>query len=137
MSSLRSESLKGFVTRSGARIIKGDVKLRVASLPPPRGLSAYPVAISTEPQAPTILLNQIVTARTLLNACLDVVDATGWSGDSKDPNFISGQMRLLDVNLSEAKAALKGGNALQIPWYKNEIDEAVRPHSITGLLVNN
>jgi Rogdi leucine zipper containing protein len=125
MSSLRSESLKGFVTRSGARIVKGDIKLRLASLHPPKNMTAYPVAISTEPQAPTILLNQLVSARTLMNACLDVVDITTWAGDAKDPNYIAGQLRLLDVNLQEAKSALKGGNALQLPWYKNEMDETV------------
>jgi len=29
------------------------------------------------------------------------------------------------MNLQEAKAALKGGTDLQIPWYKNELDETV------------
>jgi Rogdi leucine zipper containing protein len=125
MSSLRSESLKGFVTRDGARIIKGDIKLRLSSLLPPKGMASYPVIVSSEPQAPTIVLNQLTTARTLINACLDVVDATSWAGNPKDAGFIAGQMRLLDVNLQEAKAAIKGGTALQLPWYKSASDEAV------------
>jgi len=53
------------------------------------------------------------------------VDASTWAGDPKNPDFIAGQMRLLDMNLQEAKAALKGGTDLQIPWYKNELDETV------------
>jgi hypothetical protein len=72
-----------------------------------------------------VLLNQIISARTLINACLDVVDVTTWAGDPRDPNFIAGQLRLLDVNFQEARSALKGGNATQLPWYKNEIDETV------------
>lgn len=125
MSSYRSESLKGFVTRDGARIIKGDIKLKLSTLPPPKGMISYPVTVSTEPQAGTIVLNQLTTARTLINACLDVVDITNWAGDKKDANFISGQMRLLDVNLQEAKAAIKGGTSLQIPWYRSMDDESV------------
>jgi hypothetical protein len=125
MSSHRSESLKGFVTRDGARIIKGDIKLRLPTLPPPKGMNSYPVVVSSEPQAPTIVLSQLTAARTLLNACLDVVDVTSWAGNPNDANFIAGQLRLLDVNLQEAKAALKGGTGLQLPWYKNPMDDAV------------
>jgi Rogdi leucine zipper containing protein len=125
VSSHRSENLKGFVTRDGARVVKGDIKLRLPALPPPRGMHNYPVVISTEPQAPTIVLHQLTTARTLINACLDVVDVTSWAGNPNDANFIAGQLRLLDVNLQEAKAALKGGTALQLPWYKSPLDDVV------------
>ena len=76
LSSLRSENLKGYITRVGTRIVKGDIQLRLPSLPPPRGQTAYKVSISSQPTAPTIALEQLATARTLINACLDVVDAT-------------------------------------------------------------
>lgn len=81
--------------------------------------------VSTEPQAPTIVLNQLTAARTFLNACLDVVDASTWAGEPSNADFIAGQMRLLDMNLQQAKAALRGGTELQIPWYKNELDHKV------------
>ena len=113
------------MTRVGTRIVKGDVKLRLASLPPPRGMTSFPIAISSEPQAPSLVLGQLTAARTVINACLDVVDASTWAGDAKNPSFIAGQMRLLDMNLQEAKNALKGGNELNIPWYKNPTDEDV------------
>jgi hypothetical protein len=73
------------------------------------------------------VLEQLTAARTLINACLDVVDASTWAGDAKDPQFISGQMRLLDVNIHEAKAALKGGPDYQAaPWWTSPTDENVR-----------
>jgi hypothetical protein len=122
LSSLRSENLKGFITRVGTRIVKGDIQLRLPSLPPPKGQTSYRLTISTLPAAPTIFLDQLVTTRTLINACLDVVDATRWTGDSKNANFISGQLRLLHENIQEAKSALKGWNEGTKPWHESPID---------------
>lgn len=125
LSSYRSESLKGFVTRVGTRIVKGDIKLRLSTLPPPRGSSSYPIAISAEPHAPTLVLGQLTAARTVINACLDVVDVSTWAGDANDPSWMQGQLRLLDVNIQEAKNALKGGGALNVPWWKVPTQEDV------------
>lgn len=121
LSSLRSENLKGFLTRVGTRVTKGDVSLRLPSLPPPRGQMAYRLSISSLPAAPTIALSQISTTRTLINACLDVVDATRWTGDSKNANFISGQLRLLHDNIQEAKGALKGWTEGQKAWHEDPV----------------
>ncbi|KAK4495477.1 hypothetical protein PRZ48_013808 [Zasmidium cellare] len=123
LSSLRSENLKGFITRVGTRIVKGDVQLRIPSLPPPRGQNSYKLTISSLPTAPTIVLEQLTTARTLINACLDVVDATRWTGDSTNANFISGQLKLLHDNIQEAKSALKGWTEHQKPWHEDSVDE--------------
>lgn len=123
LSSLRSENLKGFITRVGTRIVKGDVQLRLPSLPPPKGQTSYRLSLSTLPTAPTLVLDQLTTARTLINACLDVVDATRWTGDSQNSNFISGQLRLLHDNIQEAKSALKGWTDDQKPWYEVPVDE--------------
>lgn len=134
LSSLRSEQLKGFITRIGTRIVKGDVQLRLPSLPPPRGQNSCKLSISTEPTAPTIVLEQLTTVRTLINACLDVVDATRWTGDSGNANFISGQMRLLHDNVKEAKAALKGWTDNQKPWYEDSVDESAFSPSLPNNL---
>ncbi|KAF2720295.1 hypothetical protein K431DRAFT_226910 [Polychaeton citri CBS 116435] len=123
LSSLRSENLKGFVTRVGTRVVKGDINLRLPSLPAPKGLPSYKLSISSAPTAPTIALEQLATTRTLINACLDVVDTTRWTGDSKNANFISGQMKLLHDNIEEAKSALKGWTENQKPWYESSVDE--------------
>lgn len=121
LSSLRSENLKGYITRVGTRVTKGDISLRLPSLPPPRGQAAYRLSISSQPAAPTIALTQISTARTLINACLDVVDATRWTGDSKNANFISGQLRLLHENVRDAKSALKGWTEGQKAWNEEPV----------------
>jgi hypothetical protein len=102
-----------------------NIQLRLATLSPPKGYTSYPLVISSAPQAPTLVLEQLTIARTLINACLDVVDASAWAGDSKDPHFIAGQMRLLDVNISEAKAALKGGPEKQAPWWQHAVEDEV------------
>jgi hypothetical protein len=103
LSSLRSENLKGYITRLGARIVKGDIQLRLPSLPPPRGQTAFKLSLSSQPSAPVIVLEQLTTTRTLINACLDVVDTTRWTGDATNANFIAGQLKLLHDNIQEAK----------------------------------
>ena len=125
LSSVRSESLKGFVNLVGTRIVKGDIHLRLPSLPPPRGQSSYKLSISTAPTAPTLVLDQLASVRTLINSCLDVVDATRWTGDASNANFISGQLRLLHDNIQEAKQCLKGNSDSQKPWNEEPIDEKV------------
>ncbi|KAK5114628.1 hypothetical protein LTR62_002200 [Meristemomyces frigidus] len=122
LSSLRSEHLKGFITRVGTRIVKGEINLRLASLPPPKGQTSYKLSISSSPTAPTLVLAQLTTTRTLINACLDVVDATRWTGDAGNADFISGQLRLLHENIQEAKSALKGCTEEQKTWYEDPVD---------------
>lgn len=129
LSSLRSESLKGFVTRVGTRIVKGDIHLRLHSLPPAKGQSSYKISVSGAASAPTIVLEQLTSVRTLINACLDVVDATRWTGDATNANFISGQLRLLHDNIQEAKQSLKGGSDRAKPWYEEAVDEMVGPNT--------
>lgn len=129
VSSHRSEALKGFVTRNGSNITKGDIQLRLASLPPPRGQTSYKLSISTSPSAPALQVKQIAEVRTLINSSLDVVDATAWTGDKGDANFISGQLTLLHENIRDAKAVLKGssaGSESDKSWASDPLDEKVR-----------
>lgn len=135
LSSLRSESLKGFVTRLGTRVVKGDIHLRLPSLPPPRGQSSYKLTVSNVSSAPTLLLDQLTSVRNLINSCLDVVDATRWTGDAQNANFISGQLRLLHDNVQEANQALKGGPDVQAPWNEDPIDEKVTLFIVTSLRI--
>lgn len=123
LSSLRSEHLKGFITRVGTRIVKGDIHLRLSSLPPPKGAGSVKLSISTLPTAPTITLPQLGQCRTLINSCLDVVDATLWTGDKENADFVSGQLRLLHENIQEAKDALKGWTQGQKAWNEEGGDE--------------
>ncbi|THY32013.1 hypothetical protein D6C99_10448 [Aureobasidium pullulans] len=128
VSSHRSEALKGFVTRNGSNITKGDIQLRLASLPPPRGQTSYKLSISTSPSAPALQVKQIAEVRTLINSSLDVVDATAWTGDKGDANFISGQLTLLHENIRDAKAVLKGssaGSESDKSWASDPLDEKI------------
>jgi hypothetical protein len=145
LSSVRSECLKGLVTRVGTRIVKGvsfcthpsqappwswriyfqNVKLRLSSLPPPRGSTTYDLTISSAPQAPTLVIPQLTAVRTSINACLDVIDVTTWTGDSTDANFVAGQLRLLYDHVQEARQALKGYADTQPPWWEDAQDEKV------------
>lgn len=76
------------------------------------------------------MIQQLTTVRTLINACLDVIDVTTWTGDSTDANFVAGQLRLLYENIQEARQALKGYSDVQLPWWENPVDDKVcRPPS--------
>jgi hypothetical protein len=129
VSSHRSEAIKGFITRNGSNVTKGDVQLRLASLPPPRGQTSYKLSISTSPSAPVLQLKQIAQVRTLINSSLDVVDATAWTGDKGDANFISGQLTLLHENIRDAKAVLKAPSTdADKSWASDPLDEKVPHH---------
>ncbi|KAL9071144.1 MAG: hypothetical protein Q9157_005580 [Trypethelium eluteriae] len=137
LSSLRSENLKGFITRVGTRVVKGDVSLKLPSLKPPPGATTNRLSISQEPTAPTLVLQQLVSVRTLINACLDVVDASIWTGDSRNADFMSGQLQLLHENMQEARQALKGGSDVQKPWFEDPVDEKVRTLETTNPAAQN
>ncbi|KAK3174036.1 hypothetical protein OEA41_001280 [Lepraria neglecta] len=104
VSSLRSESVKGFVTRIGTRIVKGDINLRVQTLPPPRSLPSYPIHLQNP-----ILLPQLSVLLNLLNQALDIIDISAWTGDPHNGSFIAGQLKLLADTIEEARQTLKGG----------------------------
>ncbi|EGD98848.1 hypothetical protein TESG_06212 [Trichophyton tonsurans CBS 112818] len=123
LSSMRSESVKGFVTRMGSKIVKGDVQLRLHSLPPPRGSPSTRLCLSSDPAAPELVLNQLSTVRRLINDSLDIVDISTYTGDSRDASFISGQLRLLGDNLAEARQTLKGeGEGIKQHWFEGSAD---------------
>ncbi|KAG0650320.1 hypothetical protein D0Z07_3441 [Hyphodiscus hymeniophilus] len=104
MSSPRSESIKGHITRVGTRIVKGSLHLRLKTHPP-----THP---HLSPDCPLILpsLSQL---RTLLNESLDCVDITRWTGDRHSAPFISSQLHLLHTIILEALSLLKGPSLLE------------------------
>ncbi|MCJ1370218.1 hypothetical protein MMC20_001430 [Loxospora ochrophaea] len=126
ISTSRSESVKGFVTRVGTRIVKGDINLRLQTLPPTRNLTSYPLHFSTAPTVSTLVLTQLTTVRNLINQALDIVDVTTWTGDAQNADFISGQLRLLLDNLQEARKTLKSGEEIiGGRWWESPVDENV------------
>ncbi|MCJ1291077.1 hypothetical protein MMC34_002620 [Xylographa carneopallida] len=125
LSSLRSECVKGFVTRVGTRIVKGDIHIRLPTLPPFRSASSYPLHLSSLPTAPSLVLTQLTSVCNLINQSLDVVDTSTWTGDAHDANFIAGQLRLLSDLIQEARQALKGGNEVVGKWWESSVDENI------------
>lgn len=62
------------------------------------------------------------------------MDASTWAGDPRSASFIAGQLRLLDVNIQEAKQALKGGEERRPPWWQEPIDEDIFEPKLPPLL---
>ncbi|OQE46271.1 hypothetical protein PENCOP_c001G05300 [Penicillium coprophilum] len=134
LSSLRSESVKGFVTRVGTKIVKGDVQLRLASLPPPRGAPSTRLNLSQSPEAPELVLRQLVSVRDLVAQSLDIVDVSTWTGDPLNAGFIFSQLHLLLETISEARQMLKGdSDETRGKWWdtsatENMFDPPLPPH---------
>jgi len=108
-----------------------DINLKLVSLPPPRGLPSHKLSISSASQAPTLILNQLTTVRTLINSCLDVIDVTKWTGDASNGNFIAGQLRLLYDSIHEAKQTLKGEGPDVKEWWEEPVDEHVSQQRVS------
>ncbi len=134
LSSLRSEAIKGYVTRLGTRIVKGvsnvtfyvysilqqrhqsahqrqDITLKLPHLLLPRGQSSLRLSLSTAPDAPALVLPQLLAVRKLLDESLDIIDAARWVGDRHDTSFIAGQLWLLHDRVGEARDAIKSSDA--------------------------
>ena len=105
------------------------VDIRLSSLPPPAGSASTKLCLSNSPDTPAVILHQLVTVRDLIDQSLDVVDVSTYTGDPLDASFISGQLRLLRENLSEARLALKGESEdTRGKWWEDSVDENVRFH---------
>ncbi|KAK6382709.1 hypothetical protein LTS17_003378 [Exophiala oligosperma] len=108
LSSLRSESVKGFVTRVGTKLVKG------VGWPKREGR------------------RRLQAVRSRINDSLDIIDIARWTGQSTDSSFISGQLRLLHDHLREARSYLKGpvtgAEVAAIPgaeWWNCSADESI------------
>jgi hypothetical protein len=114
LSSLRSENVKGFVTRIGTKIVKGDIHLRLATLLPntqrtqSNSNPSFRLTFAPSPSAPDLVLAQLFAVKSLINDSLDIIDVSRWTGEATDASFIAGQLKLLHDHLRDAKAYLKG-----------------------------
>ncbi|KAI9891363.1 MAG: hypothetical protein M1814_002876 [Vezdaea aestivalis] len=102
LSTPRSETLKGTITRLGPLVTKASITLHLTSLP------TTPYTLALPASAPPFPLQALSTAATRLRECLDVVDVSRWGGDATSAPFIAGQLRLLQEHVAEAKGALTG-----------------------------
>ena len=114
LSSLRSESVKGFVTRIGTKIVKGDIHLRLSTLLPntqrtqANSNPSTRLTLAPWPSSPDLVLPQLFAVKSLINDSLDIIDVSRWTGEATDASFISGQLKLLHDHLRDAKAYIKG-----------------------------
>ncbi|KAJ5094492.1 hypothetical protein N7456_010353 [Penicillium angulare] len=125
LSSLRSENVKGFVTRVGTKVVKGDIQLRLPSLPVPRGQSSARLTLSQTPDAPGLVLQQLVSVRNLVNQSLDIVDVSTYTGNPLDATFIFSQLHLLHETISEARQMLKGEGDVRGNWWETSASDNV------------
>ncbi|RAL10329.1 tRNA methyltransferase RSM22 [Aspergillus homomorphus CBS 101889] len=124
LSSLRSENVKGYVTRVGTKIVKGDIQLRLNSLASTRGSSNTRLCLSNAPEAPELVLDQLVSVRDLVNQSLDIVDVSTWTGDPLNASFIFSQLHLLRETITEARQMLKGENdKVKQKWWEASAGE--------------
>ena len=94
-----------------------DITLRLSSLAPnvPRGTPTYPSTRYTLAQpganctTPDLTLQPLLDLANHLNACLDIIDVTRWTGPTTSAPFISSQLRLLSEHVSACRACLKDG----------------------------
>ena len=138
LSSLRSENVKGHVTRVGTKIVKADIHLRLVTLPPNTARTntnsnpSTRLTIAPSSSSPDLVLPQLFAVKSLINDSLDIIDVSRWTGESTDASFISGQLKLLHDHLKDAKAYLKGATPSQpsdnIPggeWWLHSVDPNV------------
>ncbi|KAL2822129.1 Rogdi leucine zipper containing protein-domain-containing protein [Aspergillus cavernicola] len=125
LSSLRSENVKGFVTRVGTKVVKGDIQLRLNSLSS-RGAPVTRLCLSNSSNAPELVLNQLVSVRDLVNQCLDIVDVSTWTGDPLDARFIYSQLHLLGDTIAEGQQMLKGeSDVVRGKWSETSAPENI------------
>ena len=114
LSSLRSESVKGHVTRIGTKVVRGDIHLRLSTLQPntqrtqSNSNPSTRLKIASSASATDLVLPQLFAVRSLINDSLDIIDVSRWTGEATDASFISGQLKLLHDHLRDSKAYLKG-----------------------------
>lgn len=83
------------------------------------------MTLSTGPDAPDLVLQQLVSVRDLINQGLDIVDVSTFTGDPLDAGFISSQLRLLHETISEARQLLKGEGNTRGNWWETSAPENV------------
>ncbi|GAB1312509.1 RAVE subunit 2/Rogdi [Madurella fahalii] len=118
LSTPRNETVKGYVTRVGTRIVKGTIHLRLRTLPQQ--------TLTINPDHP-IHLGPLTSLHTLLTHSIDLLTLTlsysypsdesaaqsrgshpSSSPPTSSPQFLAAQLRLLSQSLAEASSHLKG-----------------------------
>ncbi|KAH0607467.1 uncharacterized protein H6S33_002501 [Morchella sextelata] len=111
LTSPRSEALKGFVTRCGPTITKGDITAKLLGLPPKHKLTL----------CRDLRLDQLTDVKNHVRECLALLGPEGaeaaWLGQGRaDAARALEKLRVLRAGIAAARAALKGaGPAAMFP----------------------
>ncbi|KAK7985881.1 RAVE subunit 2/Rogdi [Apiospora saccharicola] len=134
VSTPKHETVKGYVTRVGTRLVKGQIALRLRTVP-------NPIVLSLNPDKP-IHIPELTTLNTLLTQSVDILSFVVSEsfpqakkkgeeknhGNNAEPRFVSSQLRLLSEYLAEASALIKG------PELPNSADQNT-PHVLHNILI--
>ena len=129
------------------KVLEQDIHLRLQTLPPntPRthanSSPSTRLTFAASANAPDLSVPQLHVVKALINDCLDIIDVSRWAGQSTDSSFMSGQLKLLNDHLSEARDFLKGpvpgADLHRIPgaewWTSSVVDEVLGSAAIHGL----
>ncbi|KAK8104867.1 uncharacterized protein PG998_011900 [Apiospora kogelbergensis] len=104
VSTPKHETVKGYVTRVGTRLVKGSVALKLRTQPA--------LTLHLDPARP-IHIPELTTLNTLLTQSVDILtfvvsESFARGPGHADPRFVSSQLRLLAEYLAEASSLLKG-----------------------------
>lgn len=111
---MRSEALKGYVTRVGNRIVKGDMQVKLHGLPNTKGLQAYKLTLAAAAGAPdrALMLEQLTDVNNFVKESLRLLGDDGGGGGGGRASCLgeAAMERLCELqgNIKAARAALKG-----------------------------
>lgn len=121
-----------------------DIHLRLQTLAPntPRthanSSPSTRLTFAPSANAPDLVIPQLQAVKSLINDSLDIIDVSRWTGQSTDASFISGQLKLLNDHLREAREFLKGplpgGDLQHIPgaaWWNSSVRDEILGASAT------
>lgn len=94
-------------------------------MPAPRGQPSTRLTLSQFPDAPSLVLQQLVSVRNLVNQSLDIVDVSTYTGNPLDATFIFSQLHLLHETISEARQMLKGEGDVRGNWWETSASDNV------------
>ncbi|KAL7274328.1 hypothetical protein RUND412_002773 [Rhizina undulata] len=111
LSTPRSEALKGYITRIGNRIVKGDMYVKTYGLPYNRGHQAYKISFSSGAHGAggCLVLDQMTDVQRFIEHCLEILGMTQGQElvDATDAQMVMEKMTLLQANIRAGIAALR------------------------------
>ncbi|KAF8537992.1 RAVE subunit 2/Rogdi [Trichophaea hybrida] len=110
LSTLRSEALKGIITRVGSRVTRGDMRVKMFGLPHTKGFQAYKLTLAAPTPNHTLILEQLVDVNNYVIESLELLQLHAYFVASMDPKSVMEKLCSLESNVVAARTALKGAS---------------------------